>query len=215
MGKNLLVGVNGTARKAKKIYLGIDGKARKVKKIYLGVEGKARLVYSESEPITGIVLTSYNQVSDGSYKMYDGFKCYIYSYQLAFKVTPSTAPNINVKVTSLLHDYKYSRTDEDDDGNDVTTTYYLDDCMDLSSSYSISSDGYVYVKIQVNSRHNHDFSLTDTNTEYKAIATIDICNTVDGKTQGSKFNYMASGSVYGTTLLMNYRIDGGYPYALG
>ena len=215
MGKNLLVGVNGTAHKAKKIYLGIDGKARKVKKIYLGVDGKARLVYSGDEPITGIELVSYSQISDGSYKTYNGSKCYVYTYQLTFKVTPSTAQNIRVSVTSLLHNYSYSSTEEDDDGNEVTTTTYLDDCMDLSSSYSVSSDGYVYAKIQVNSRYNYDFRLTNTNNDYKAIAAIDICNTVDGITQGSKFNYMASGSVYGVTLSMNYRIDGGYSYALG
>ena len=39
-------GINGKARKAKKLYIGVGGKARKVKRAYIGVNGKARLFFS-------------------------------------------------------------------------------------------------------------------------------------------------------------------------
>lgn len=216
MGKNLLVGVNGTARKAKKIYLGIDGKARKVKKIYLGVDGKARLVYSGDELITGIELVSYSWIRDNSaYKTYNGYQCPTYICQMAFKVTPSTAQNIRVNVTSLLHNYSVSYTDEDDDGNDVTTALYGDECIDFSSSYTISSDGYVYVRLIFNSTYEtHSFEIGRLN-EYKPIVTIDICNTVDGITKGVKFDYNVWMDTYGVTIRnMNYSVTGS-PYALG
>lgn len=56
MGKNLLVGIGGRARKAKSLYVGVGGKARKVKKVYVGVGGKARLVYTSYVAVTGIDL---------------------------------------------------------------------------------------------------------------------------------------------------------------
>lgn len=56
MGKNLLVGVGGKARKTKAMYVGVGGKARKVKKVYVGVGGKARLVYTSYIPLTDIDL---------------------------------------------------------------------------------------------------------------------------------------------------------------
>lgn len=56
MGKNLLVGVGGKARKVKALYVGVGGKARKVKKVYVGVGGKARLVHTSYVPVTGIDL---------------------------------------------------------------------------------------------------------------------------------------------------------------
>lgn len=56
MGKNLLVGIGGRARKAKSLYVGVGGKARKVKKVYVGVGGKARLVYTSYTPLTDIDL---------------------------------------------------------------------------------------------------------------------------------------------------------------
>lgn len=56
MGKNLLVGVGGKARKVKALYVGVGGKARKVKKVYVGVGGKARLVYQSYIPVTGVKL---------------------------------------------------------------------------------------------------------------------------------------------------------------
>ena len=56
MGKNLLVGVGGKARKVKALYVGVGGKARKVKKVYVGVGGKARLVYQSYVAVTGVEL---------------------------------------------------------------------------------------------------------------------------------------------------------------
>lgn len=56
MGKNLLVGIGGRARRVKALYVGVGGKARKVKKVYVGVGGKARLVYQSYIPVTGISL---------------------------------------------------------------------------------------------------------------------------------------------------------------
>lgn len=56
MGKNLLMGIGGRARKAKSLYVGVGGKARKVKKVYVGVGGKARLVYTSYTPLTDIDL---------------------------------------------------------------------------------------------------------------------------------------------------------------
>lgn len=43
---NMLVGVEGIARKVKAMYIGVDGIARKVKKGYVGVDGVARCFYS-------------------------------------------------------------------------------------------------------------------------------------------------------------------------
>ena len=42
MAKSAYVGVDGIARKVKKMYVGVDSKARKVKKGYIGVGGVAR-----------------------------------------------------------------------------------------------------------------------------------------------------------------------------
>ena len=64
MGKNLLVGVGGKARKAKALYVGVGGKARKVKKVYVGVGGKARLVYTSYVAVTGITLTLNDKYAD-------------------------------------------------------------------------------------------------------------------------------------------------------
>ena len=49
MAKACYVGVDGKARKIKKIYTGVSGVARKVKKGYVGVGGVARPFYS-AEP---------------------------------------------------------------------------------------------------------------------------------------------------------------------
>lgn len=47
MPKKGFIGVDGKARKSKKIYLGVDDKARKVKKIYIGdANNKARLAWT-------------------------------------------------------------------------------------------------------------------------------------------------------------------------
>ena len=43
---DIYIGVNGIARRVKKIYIGVNGVARKVIKGYIGVNGVARLFYS-------------------------------------------------------------------------------------------------------------------------------------------------------------------------
>lgn len=51
MAKAMHIGVNGIARKTKKIYIGVDNVARKVKAAYIGVNGVAHKFYSGS-PVT-------------------------------------------------------------------------------------------------------------------------------------------------------------------
>ena len=47
MSKNIFIGVNNVARKAKSIYIGVNNVARKVKYVYIGdSNNKARLCYS-------------------------------------------------------------------------------------------------------------------------------------------------------------------------
>lgn len=58
MSKGWYFGVDGKARKVKKLYIGIDGKARKVKKVYFGVDGKARLCYSSGAEAGQVTFTS-------------------------------------------------------------------------------------------------------------------------------------------------------------
>ena len=50
--KACYVGVDGKARKVKKIYTGVDNKARKVKKAYVGVGGKARPFFSAEQALS-------------------------------------------------------------------------------------------------------------------------------------------------------------------
>lgn len=50
MAKSAYIGVNGAARKVKKLYIGVNGTARKVKKAYVGdAQGLARLFFQEME----------------------------------------------------------------------------------------------------------------------------------------------------------------------
>ena len=51
MSKGAYIGVDGVARKVKKMYIGVDGVARKVKKGYIGVNGIARLFYSSGSGV--------------------------------------------------------------------------------------------------------------------------------------------------------------------
>lgn len=44
------IGVNGVARKIKKVYMGVDGVAREVKKMYVGVDGVAKKWWSSFTP---------------------------------------------------------------------------------------------------------------------------------------------------------------------
>lgn len=75
MSKNLFVGVDGKARKAKEFYVGVDGKARKIAKAYIGDEnGKARLFWEkESTPITDYLeFVSNNSFTMSATKLWDG-----------------------------------------------------------------------------------------------------------------------------------------------
>lgn len=75
MSKNLFVGVDGKARKAKELYVGVDGKARKIAKAYIGDEnGKARLFWEkESTPITdSLEFVSNNSFTISATKLWDG-----------------------------------------------------------------------------------------------------------------------------------------------
>lgn len=88
MGKNLLVGVGGKARKVKALYVGVGGKARKVKKVYVGVGGKARLVYTSYVAVTGITVTHEN-LDNHSNKLLDFY----------VSITPSDATDKSYSVT--------------------------------------------------------------------------------------------------------------------
>lgn len=46
MAKEIYVGIDSKARKARSLYVGVGGVARQVKKIYVGVDGKARLAWN-------------------------------------------------------------------------------------------------------------------------------------------------------------------------
>ena len=67
MSKNLFVGVDGKARKAKEFYVGVDGKARRIIKAYIGDEnGKARPFWEKESDIAE---NSLEFVSDNSFTM--------------------------------------------------------------------------------------------------------------------------------------------------
>lgn len=86
MGKNLLVGVGGKARKVKALYVGVGGKARKVKKVYVGVGGKARLVYASYVAVKGI---------DISYEILSRYTLVVHA-----TVTPGNATDRRICYTS-------------------------------------------------------------------------------------------------------------------
>ena len=67
MSKNLFVGVDGKARKAKEFYVGVNGKAHRIVKAYIGDEnGKARPFWEKE---TNIAENSLEFVSDNSFTM--------------------------------------------------------------------------------------------------------------------------------------------------
>ena len=67
MSKNLFVGVDGKARKAKEFYVGVNGKAHRIVKAYIGDEnGKARLFWDNE---SNIAENSLEFVSDNSFTM--------------------------------------------------------------------------------------------------------------------------------------------------
>lgn len=46
MAKNILIGIDGVARRVGTLYVGVDGVARKVKRGYIGIDNVARVFYS-------------------------------------------------------------------------------------------------------------------------------------------------------------------------
>ena len=67
MSKNLFIGVDGKARKAKEFYVGVDGKARRIVKAYIGDEnGKARPFWEKDNTQ---ITNSLEFVSDNSFTM--------------------------------------------------------------------------------------------------------------------------------------------------
>ncbi|BCJ92600.1 hypothetical protein acsn021_01690 [Anaerocolumna cellulosilytica] len=71
MAKGMYFGVNGQARRVKKIYYGVNGVPRKVKEIYYGVNGVPRLAWKGTVPGGLIVFTSSQMwtVPEGVYKV--------------------------------------------------------------------------------------------------------------------------------------------------
>ena len=75
MSKNLFVGVDGKARKAKEFYVGVNGKAHRIVKAYIGDEnGKARPFWEkETTPITdSLEFVSDNSFTMSATKLWDG-----------------------------------------------------------------------------------------------------------------------------------------------
>lgn len=66
MAKGMYVGVNGVAKKVKKIYVGSGDKAKKVKKGYIGVGGVARPFFSSAE-----IPMYYGFISNASYAAFN------------------------------------------------------------------------------------------------------------------------------------------------
>ena len=79
MATKAYIGVNGVARKIKKMYIGINGIARKIKKAYIGVNGVARLFFTSSTliklanaPTLSYSATKLGAASNNSYGMFAG-----------------------------------------------------------------------------------------------------------------------------------------------
>lgn len=92
MAKGAFVGVDGRARKIKKIYVGITEKARSVSKAYVGINGKARLFYLKNVPsslelVKSIARGKKNQIygqggaSNLQYAIFSGGTVYQYGAQ--------------------------------------------------------------------------------------------------------------------------------------
>lgn len=88
MSKTAYVGIDGLARKIKKMYVGVDGVAHKVKKGYIGVDGVARQFYSagtlvvhptvalKANSSNGYVITASSENSSA----YDAWKAFNKTY---------------------------------------------------------------------------------------------------------------------------------------
>lgn len=67
MGKNVYMGIGGSARKIKQVYIGVDGVARAVKKGYIGIDGIARAFYG-GQVYTGgdfVLLDAFDETAAG------------------------------------------------------------------------------------------------------------------------------------------------------
>ena len=75
MSKNLFVGVDGKARKAKEFYVGVNGKAHRIVKAYIGDEnGKARSFWEKESDIAenSLEFVSDNSFTMSAFKYWDG-----------------------------------------------------------------------------------------------------------------------------------------------
>lgn len=88
MAKGAYIGVDGKARKVKKIYIGVNNVAKKVKKAYIGVDGKARLCYS------GVgVISYYGEITSLAATMQNPTTASAVNYALFTSGTSVTAYN--------------------------------------------------------------------------------------------------------------------------
>ena len=132
MGRNLYVGVNGTARKVNKLYVGVGNKARKVKRAYVGDSwGKAQLFYADLPTTINIhcgmydtvnftyagqsysVSTTTNTSASITINMQSDsesitFRSSLTSYERTATVTAATTNNIYVRPSNCIFWYGYS-----------------------------------------------------------------------------------------------------------
>lgn len=113
MSKSAYVGIEGLARKVKKIFVGVDGVARKVKKGYVGLNGVAKQFFSSGTLVTHptVALTadssngyvaSASSTNSSSYAAYKAFnKGYGDRYGWVSKArSTDSSPYIQLKLPS-------------------------------------------------------------------------------------------------------------------
>lgn len=110
MAKNLLTGIEGSARKAKRCYLGMGDASRKIKKMYVGdSDGKARLFYSAADKLgrygTATALSSsafgLAAATAGDYALFGG------GY---YKARPSSSATVKTYINTAVNAYSSSLT---------------------------------------------------------------------------------------------------------
>lgn len=110
MAKSAYVGVDGIARKVKKMYVGVDSKARKVKKGYVGMGGVARIWFSSdlvnylgSVSTLENIPSSASAASTGDYALFaglgSGYKTAVEALSKSF--VHSTAPDLKKARNSI------------------------------------------------------------------------------------------------------------------
>lgn len=119
MSKAAYVGIDGLARKVKKMYVGIDGTARKVKKGYIGIDGVAKQFFSAEtlviHPTVALTADSSNgyvasasTANSTSYAAWKAFdKTYSNAYGWVSKET-DTSPYVQLKLPNALKIAKVS-----------------------------------------------------------------------------------------------------------